>query len=149
MVRASWLDRGSWVVAGSRTTASAGSTPGHLLERLSDGFELLYVKDEGRPSLPEGIKLTTIGEDLIDSAGFSFPSGHTMAATVFYGTLVCYLLTRITATGARIAIVAVAVLMIAIVAMSRIYLGAHFLSEFLLKLSLAENRQEPRPPNSQ
>ncbi len=41
----------------------------HLLERLSDGFELLYVRDGGKPSLPEGIKLTVIGDDLIDSAG--------------------------------------------------------------------------------
>lgn len=41
----------------------------HLLERLSDGFELLYVADGERPSLPEGIKLTVIGEDLLDSAG--------------------------------------------------------------------------------
>ena len=41
----------------------------HLIERLSDGFELLYVKHGARPSLPDGIKLTVIGEDLIDSAG--------------------------------------------------------------------------------
>ena len=41
----------------------------HLLERLSDGFELLYVKDGARPPLPDRIKLTVIGEDLIDSAG--------------------------------------------------------------------------------
>ena len=41
----------------------------HLLEQLSDGFELLYVKDGARPALPDGIKLTVIGEDLIDSAG--------------------------------------------------------------------------------
>ena len=38
-------------------------------KQLSDGFELLYVKDGGRPSLPDGIKLTVIGDDLIDSAG--------------------------------------------------------------------------------
>ena len=36
----------------------------HLVEQLSDGFELLYVKDGARPSLPDGIKLTVIGEDL-------------------------------------------------------------------------------------
>jgi 3-(3-hydroxy-phenyl)propionate hydroxylase len=47
----------------------AGSEQGYLLERLSGGFELLYVSDGGRPLLPEGIKLTMVGEDLIDSAG--------------------------------------------------------------------------------
>ena len=41
----------------------------HLVEQLSDGFELLYVKDGARPSLPDGIKLTVIGEDLRDAAG--------------------------------------------------------------------------------
>jgi 3-(3-hydroxy-phenyl)propionate hydroxylase len=41
----------------------------HLVERLSAGFELLYVKDGRLPSVPEGIKLTVIGEDLIDSGG--------------------------------------------------------------------------------
>jgi 3-(3-hydroxy-phenyl)propionate hydroxylase len=47
----------------------AAGEDGHLIERLSDGFELLYVKDGGRPALPEGIKLTVIGNDLIDTAG--------------------------------------------------------------------------------
>ncbi len=41
----------------------------HLIERLSDGFELLYMKGDARPAPPDGIKLTVIGEDLIDSAG--------------------------------------------------------------------------------
>jgi 3-(3-hydroxy-phenyl)propionate hydroxylase len=40
-----------------------------LLENLSDGFELLYVKNGARPNVPEGVKLTLIGEDLIDSDG--------------------------------------------------------------------------------
>jgi 3-(3-hydroxy-phenyl)propionate hydroxylase len=48
-------------------TADGGQ--GYLVERLSDGFELLYVKNSGRPSLPDGIKLTVIGDDLLDSAG--------------------------------------------------------------------------------
>lgn len=46
-----------------------GGEQGHLLERLTAGFELLYVADGGRPPPPEGIKLTVIGEDLLDSAG--------------------------------------------------------------------------------
>jgi len=47
---------------------TADGTEGHLVERLSNGFELLYVKDGGRPSPPDGIKLTVIGEDLVDTA---------------------------------------------------------------------------------
>jgi 3-(3-hydroxy-phenyl)propionate hydroxylase len=46
-----------------------GDHESYLVEQLSDGFELLYAKDGTYPSLPTGIKLTVIGEDLIDSAG--------------------------------------------------------------------------------
>ena len=40
---------------------------GFLIERLTDGFELLYVKNGGRPNAPAGVKLTVIGDDLIDT----------------------------------------------------------------------------------
>jgi 3-(3-hydroxy-phenyl)propionate hydroxylase len=43
--------------------------PGFLLERLAGTPEVLYVDDGGRPSLPAGIKLTVVGDDLIDEAG--------------------------------------------------------------------------------
>jgi len=48
---------------------TAQGRPGFLLERLSSGFEVLYVKDGARPNAPDGVKLTLIGEDLIDEAG--------------------------------------------------------------------------------
>lgn len=41
----------------------------HLVEQLSDGFELLHVRNGARPPLPDGIKLTVIGEDLRDPDG--------------------------------------------------------------------------------
>jgi 3-(3-hydroxy-phenyl)propionate hydroxylase len=38
-----------------------------LLEALCGNFEVLWVRDDGpRPDVPDGIKLTTIGEDLLD-----------------------------------------------------------------------------------
>jgi 3-(3-hydroxy-phenyl)propionate hydroxylase len=40
-----------------------------LVEQLSGGFELLYVGEGARPNVPPGIKLTVIGENLIDAAG--------------------------------------------------------------------------------
>jgi 3-(3-hydroxy-phenyl)propionate hydroxylase len=42
---------------------------GYLLERLGGGFEVLTVKNGARPDGPEGIRLTVIGEDLIDVTG--------------------------------------------------------------------------------
>jgi 3-(3-hydroxy-phenyl)propionate hydroxylase len=41
----------------------------HLVEKLSDGFELLYVANSTAPPLVDGIKLTVIGRDLIDARG--------------------------------------------------------------------------------
>jgi len=42
---------------------------GFLLEQLSGGFELLYFKDGASPIVPDGVKLTVVGEDLIDARG--------------------------------------------------------------------------------
>jgi 3-(3-hydroxy-phenyl)propionate hydroxylase len=42
---------------------------GFLLERLGGAFDLLYVKDGTRPPVPAGVRLSVIGEDLIDHAG--------------------------------------------------------------------------------
>jgi 3-(3-hydroxy-phenyl)propionate hydroxylase len=46
----------------------------HLLESLSGGFEIMYVQDgDGkngtRPSVPEGVRLTVIGDDYLDREG--------------------------------------------------------------------------------
>jgi len=62
---------------------------------------------------------------------YSFPSGHTLAATVFYGVLACYLWPLARGLGQRAAVVVGAVLMVALVAFSRIYLGVHFLTDVL------------------
>jgi 3-(3-hydroxy-phenyl)propionate hydroxylase len=40
-----------------------------LLQALGADFELLYVKNGARPNVPEGIRLTVIGEDLFDREG--------------------------------------------------------------------------------
>lgn len=40
-----------------------------LLQSLSDQFELLYVGNGARPNVPEGLRLTVIGEDMIDVDG--------------------------------------------------------------------------------
>jgi 3-(3-hydroxy-phenyl)propionate hydroxylase len=42
---------------------------GYLLEHLGDGFEVLSMRDGTRPNVPEGVRLTVIGEDLHDVGG--------------------------------------------------------------------------------
>jgi membrane-associated phospholipid phosphatase len=59
---------------------------------------------------------------------FSFPSGHTMGATVFYGFLVVLLWPGST-SGTRAALVTLAIVMVTLVAASRIALGVHYFSD--------------------
>lgn len=63
--------------------------------------------------------------------GYSFPSGHTMLATVLYGVVAAYFFTRTFVWWRRALIVLAAIFLIAMVGFSRIYLGAHHLSDVL------------------
>jgi uncharacterized membrane protein YdjX (TVP38/TMEM64 family)/membrane-associated phospholipid phosphatase len=68
---------------------------------------------------------------LLELATYSFPSGHTSAAVAFYGVLAAFLVSRFYERRRRAACVAGAVAAVALVAFSRIYLGAHYLSDVL------------------
>jgi len=70
-------------------------------------------------------------DPLVSLATYSFPSGHTAAATVFYGLLACYLVRRVRTWRARALVLLGAVLMVMLVALSRMYLGVHYLSDVL------------------
>jgi undecaprenyl-diphosphatase len=50
---------------------------------------------------------------------------------VFYGLLACYLVRRVRGWPARAGIVAACVMMVMLVALSRMYLGVHYLSDVL------------------
>jgi undecaprenyl-diphosphatase len=64
---------------------------------------------------------------MLDS--YSFPSGHTAGAVLFYGVLAAFLVSRYYSRRIRIAIVSVAIFAVMLVALSRMYLGAHYLSD--------------------
>jgi undecaprenyl-diphosphatase len=61
-------------------------------------------------------------------ATFSFPSGHTAGATVFYGFMVAMLWPRC-GSAARVALAASAAALVTLVAASRIMLGMHYPSD--------------------
>jgi membrane-associated phospholipid phosphatase len=63
--------------------------------------------------------------------GYSFPSGHTMAATLLYGLLAVFAVLSFETWRQRARPVLAAGVMIFLVGFSRIYLGAHYLSDML------------------
>lgn len=65
---------------------------------------------------------------------FSFPSGHTAGATMFYGLLAAWAWTRHRHAAARWAWAAGALLAVLLVATSRIVLGVHFFSDCIAAL---------------
>ena len=81
---------------------------------------LKYVFRRGRPSFTN---------PLVNIATYSFPSGHTAGATVLYSALAAYLMSRTSSVALRCFIAASAGGMIFLVGLSRIYLGAHYLSD--------------------
>lgn len=90
---------------------------GALLNRL-----LKYFLQRDRPHFDDPIlKLTS----------YSFPSGHTMIATVLYGVIAAYVFTQTNDWRSRVLIIVAAAFLITAVACSRIYLGAHYLSDVL------------------
>ncbi len=94
---------------------------GALLNRL-----LKYAFHRPRPHFDDPILRLT---------SYSFPSGHTMIATVLYGALAAYLLARTPDSGRRFIIIVSASFLIALVGFSRIYLGAHYLSDVLAAMA--------------
>ncbi len=85
-------------------------------------WTLKLVFQRARPAFAEPILTLT---------GYSFPSGHTMMATTLYGVLAVYLVSHTRSSGRRALVITVASIMIALVGSSRIYLGAHYLSDVL------------------
>jgi membrane-associated phospholipid phosphatase len=74
-------------------------------------------------------------DPLMALTGPSFPSGHTMMATIIYGYMAIYLMLAIASWRWRIFIATVTILLVFVVALSRMYLGAHYLSDVLAAMA--------------
>ncbi|MFN2645275.1 MAG: VTT domain-containing protein [Burkholderiales bacterium] len=110
---------------------------GALLARLREWYWIATLT----ASLAGGMLLNTLlkvsyerlrphfDNPLLVLESFSFPSGHTAGAVLFYGVLAAFLVSRYYDGRRRAACVAGAVVAVALVAFSRMYLGAHYLSD--------------------
>ncbi len=68
---------------------------------------------------------------LVTLSSYGFPSGHTMGATTFYGLLVLLTFASWRRWSRRLVAVVLAGLVVVAIGLTRIYLGAHFLTDVL------------------
>ncbi len=66
---------------------------------------------------------------LVDIGGFSFPSGHSMAAMAFFGLLAWLTWRYVDDPRRRAVLCALLCIMIVAVGFSRVYLGVHYASD--------------------
>jgi membrane-associated phospholipid phosphatase len=83
---------------------------------LDGGLKLLFSRE--RP--------VAFFEDYPSPSSFSFPSGHSLFATAFFGGLAVLLWARVRRAGFRLAVWLAAIGCILLIGFSRIYLGVHY-----------------------
>ena len=68
---------------------------------------------------------------IAEAHGYSFPSGHSMAAFTLYGVLAFLVWKHVPTAVGRVTIIILSSLFIAFIGISRIYLGVHYPSDIL------------------
>ncbi len=68
---------------------------------------------------------------LVQPVTYSFPSGHALVSTIFYGVLAAILTIREPSRARRAAIWTLAALAAGLIGLSRVYLGVHYPSDVL------------------
>lgn len=63
--------------------------------------------------------------------GWSFPSGHAMHSSIFYGIIAYFLVREFYSRSSKAVIIAVALCIVLLVGFSRIYLQVHYLSDVM------------------
>lgn len=98
-------------------------------------FTLWTIAILGGVLLDEMLKLAfrrarpSVASEFITASSWSFPSGHAMNSLVGYAMLAFLLRERLTNTRVRVAVAIGAVILVAAIGFSRLYLGVHYLSD--------------------
>jgi membrane-associated phospholipid phosphatase len=78
----------------------------------------------------------TLEEPLVQLSTYSFPSGHAVASTVFYGALCALVFVHARSPVLRWLAVLAGMAMVLLVSFSRVYLGAHYLSDVVAGIAV-------------
>lgn len=68
---------------------------------------------------------------LLPETGFSFPSGHATISVIFFGFLIYLAITRLKSTKVKTSLTVIAILLVLIIGLSRVYLHVHWLSDVI------------------
>ena len=82
---------------------------------------LKYIVQRNRPE----------GYRLIDESGYSFPSGHSMVSTAFYGFLIYLVIKKVKNKYLKNFLVILLSILIILIGFSRVYLGVHYASDVI------------------
>lgn len=104
------------------TQLIAASAGAGLLTLLTKGFV-----ERARPE---------IVPRLVDVWGYSYPSGHSLAASAMYLTIAILVCRHLTSPRARSLVVGLAATVIGLIAASRVYLGVHYPSDIASGVAL-------------
>jgi membrane-associated phospholipid phosphatase len=100
--------------------------------RLRHDAVLLVVAIGGAALIDTALKLhfrrirPTVPWALVTEHSFSFPSGHSVGAVVLYGAITYLIWRHLHDFAQRAAVIAFALLLIAGIGLSRVYLGVHY-----------------------
>jgi undecaprenyl-diphosphatase len=78
----------------------------------------------------------TVVPGLVDISGFSYPSGHSLAAAAMYLTIGILVARPLTTVPSRLLVVGLLSLVIGLIALSRVYLGVHYPSDIVSGVAL-------------
>ena len=74
---------------------------------------------------------------LVEESGFSFPSGHSMVSTALYGFLIYVIYKEVINEKSRNILILVLTMLVAVIGISRIYLGVHYASDVLAGMAVS------------